>query len=55
MSGKKKPVDKKVIKQKPRHPRPLKGVRWSEKTEEKPKYKRKRKKEKEIEKDLLEQ
>ncbi|MBD3286044.1 hypothetical protein GF359_06050 [candidate division WOR-3 bacterium] len=55
MPRKKKPVEKKVIKQKPKHPRPLKGVKWSERREEKPSYKRKRKKEKEIEKELLEE
>ncbi|MBA7611371.1 hypothetical protein ES703_18595 [subsurface metagenome] len=53
MPRKKRPVEKKVIKQKPRHPRPPKNIRWSEKKEEKPSYKRKRKQEKEIEKDLL--
>jgi len=50
---KKKTVEKKVIKQKPRHPRPDKNIRWSERREEKPSYKRKRKQEKEIDKDLL--
>jgi len=50
---KKKPVEKKVIKQKPRHPRPDKDIHWRERREEKPSYKRKRKQEKEIDKDLL--
>lgn len=53
MPRKKKSVEKKVIKQKPRHPRPDKNIRWREKKEEKPTYKRKRKQEKEIEHDLL--
>jgi len=53
MSGTKKRVEKKVIKEKPRHPRPLKGVRWSEKKEVKPAHKRKKKLDKEKEKDLF--
>jgi hypothetical protein len=53
MTGKKKPIEKKIIKQKPRHPRPDKDIHWRERREEKPSYKRKRKQEKEIDKDLL--
>lgn len=53
MPRKKKPVEKKIIKEKPKHPRPLKNIHWSEKKEEKPSYKRKRKRDKEREKDLL--
>lgn len=53
MPHKKKTVEKKIIKQKPKHPRPAKNIRWSERREEKPSYKRKRKQEKEIDKDLL--
>lgn len=53
MPRKKKPIEKKVVKEKPKHPRPLKDVRWSERKEEKPSYKKKRKREREIEKDLL--
>jgi len=45
--------EKKIIKHKPRHPRPSKEVNWSERREEKPSYKKKRKREKEIEKDIL--
>ncbi|MBN2380855.1 hypothetical protein JXM67_13740 [candidate division WOR-3 bacterium] len=55
MPRKKKPVEKKVIKERPKHPRPLKGVRWSERREDKPSYKRKRKRKSQIEKELLEE
>lgn len=43
--------EKKIIKEKPRHPRPSKDVRWSERKEEKPGRKKARKREKEIEKE----
>ncbi len=43
--------EKKVIKDKPKHPRPSKDVRWSERKEEKPGRKKSRKREKEIEKE----
>jgi hypothetical protein len=55
MPGSHKKKDKKTIKPKPKHPRPARGIRWSEKKEEKPSYKKKKKREKEIKKDRLSQ
>jgi hypothetical protein len=49
----KKPIEKKVIKEKPKHPRPPRNIRWSEKKEERPTYKKKKKRDREVEKDLL--
>lgn len=43
--------EKKIIKNKPKHPRPSKDVRWSERKEEKPSRKKARKLEKEIERE----
>lgn len=51
---KKKP-EKKVIKPKPRHPRPKKDVRWREKREEKPSYKKRKKLEEEIDRKIEEE
>jgi hypothetical protein len=53
MPRRRKPIEKKVIKEKPRHPRPSRNIRWAEKKEEKPAYKKKRKRDREAEKDLL--
>jgi hypothetical protein len=48
----KKSTQKKVIKQKPKHPRPSKDVAWAERKEEKPKYKKAKRRKKELEKEL---
>ncbi|NLI98660.1 hypothetical protein GX441_08390 [bacterium] len=53
MSRSKKPGEKKTIKQKPKHPRPMKGIRWSEKKEEKPGFRKKKKIAKDMDKEIL--
>lgn len=53
MARSKKSPEKKVIKQKPRHPRPDRNIKWRERKEEKPSYKRRRKIEEDTEKESL--